>query len=194
MKPSKACDGGCRPSAGLGAARPGSSSRFSRLLPGHSQIVSRPVGENLRVRGRISPMRAAHHRRQAAGVSKAHRGTGRARLPQPGTGTGITMSGPEPDRVSITAPADVPRHRVSGQVQRAGVAGRREGRRPGGRAACPAGNRMGPGEVCRVGGGRSEAADLGHQRPRRVQSAPTWRGGLNGNSPRRAPAPRYAAD
>ena len=83
---------------------------------------------------------------------------------------------------------------VGGQVQRAGVAGRREGRGPAGCAACPAGNRMGPGGVCRVGGGRSEAADLGYQRPRRVQSAPTWRGGLNGNSPRRAPAPRYAAD
>jgi len=84
--------------------------------------------------------------------------------------------------------------RSVGRSSERGVAGRREGRRPGGRAACPAGNRMGPGEVCRVGGGRSEAADLGHQRPRRVQSAPTWRGGLNGNSPRRAPAPRYAAD
>jgi len=39
------------------------------------------------------------------------RGTGHARLQQPGTGTGITMSGPEPDRVSSPAPADVPRHR-----------------------------------------------------------------------------------
>jgi len=39
----------------------------------HSQIVSRIVGENLRVPGRGSRMRAAHHRRQATGVSRAHR-------------------------------------------------------------------------------------------------------------------------
>ena len=89
----------------------GSNRTAPGSLPSHSRIVPRPVGENLRVPGRISPMRAAHHRRQAAGVSKAHRGTGRARLPQPGTGTGITMSGPEPDRVSIPARADMPRHR-----------------------------------------------------------------------------------
>jgi hypothetical protein len=47
--------------------------RFSRLLPGHSRIVPRTVGENLRVPGRISQMRAAYHRRQATGVSEAHR-------------------------------------------------------------------------------------------------------------------------
>ena len=49
-------------------------SHCTRQPPSHSRIVPRPVGENLRVPGRISPMRAALHRRQAAGVSKAHRG------------------------------------------------------------------------------------------------------------------------
>jgi hypothetical protein len=47
--------------------------RPGQVLPGRSQIVPRTVGENLRVPARISPMRAAHHRRQATGVSKAHR-------------------------------------------------------------------------------------------------------------------------
>ena len=59
-------------------ARTRGSGGSNRTAPGrppsHSRIVPRPVGENLRVPGRISPMRAALHRRQAAGVSKAHRG------------------------------------------------------------------------------------------------------------------------
>ena len=51
------------------------------------------------------------------------RGTGHARLQQPGTGTGITMSGPEPDRVSTRRQPTCRGTEVSGQVQRAGGGG-----------------------------------------------------------------------
>ena len=98
--------------------------RFSRLLPGHSRIVPRAVGENLRVPGQISPMRATYHRRQAAGVSKAHRGepamhvyNSRAREP------GSPCPGPSPIGSAARRQPTCRGTEVSGQVQRAGGGG-----------------------------------------------------------------------
>ena len=180
--------------------RPGLAGAVDRIAlhqaaPSHSRIVPRPVGENLRVPGRISPMRAALHRRQAAGVSKAHRGDRPCTSTAAGHGNRdhhVRARARSGQHHGASRRAAAPRS--VGRSSERGVAGRREGRRPAGRAACRAGNRRGPGEVCRVGGGRPEAADPGHQRPRRVQRAHTSTGEPNANGARRAPAPRYAAD